>query len=480
MARTKFGTLLLAFLVLSLSACNTLQSLLPQPKPFEAHVVGEGYQTVAPGETATYTLRLSFREGAGPVTLRVALADPCAKGTSYCPGWDSTRYPGVEHPRETLTLTPGTPEVSLAFQVASDALPQGPFKYEVVLTGQDASGKTVEEVVPLYLKILPPGERSGMEAWNFWRSYLGLSPVREDPEWSFWAWLHSRYMAMNYPNNLPHDEDLSQPFASPEGQQAGRKGNEWGYFSRRSGQPYWPPEESPINGWIAAPFHRFNMIAPRATNGGFGIYKDAGPVPGYGDGYGRSWANLPNLYGGTGSVPYLLFPAPDRELALERYQGRENPNPTAPCMNPDNSPKRPFLTQEGLTWDDGTGVVRTPIGLPLTLQTFPASPVDTEVLEGRLTRLSDGSLNPLCAYGSLQYWEERDSWREKALKILRGQGAVIAFPHEPLTPGAEYEAYLKVRLGSEVREFTWRFRVASQGNLRPLRVEPAHEFWEVR
>ena len=162
MARTKFGTLLLAFLVLSLSACNTLQSLLPQPKPFEAHVVGEGYQTVAPGETATYTLRLSFREGAGPVTLRVALADPCAKGTSYCPGWDSTRYPGVEHPRETLTLTPGTPEVSLAFQVASDALPQGPFKYEVVLTGQDASGKTVEEVVPLYLKILPPGERSGM------------------------------------------------------------------------------------------------------------------------------------------------------------------------------------------------------------------------------------------------------------------------------------------------------------------------------
>ncbi|SDF48771.1 hypothetical protein SAMN04488243_1662 [Thermus arciformis] len=222
------------------------------------------------------------------------------------------------------------------------------------------------------------------------------------------------------------------------------------------------------------------MTDPRVANGGFGIYKDAGPVPGYGDAYGRSWANLPNLYGGTASVPYLLFPAPDREVALERYQGRENPNPTAPCSNPDRPPQRPFLTQEGLTWDDGTGVVRTPIGLPLTLQTFPTSPVDTQVLEARLTRLSDGAPNPLCAYGSSQYWEERDSYREKASMILRIWGAVIAFPHEPLTPGAEYEAYLKVRLGAEVREFTWRFRVATQGDLRPLRVEPAPEFQEVR
>jgi len=480
MARTKFGTLLLAFLVLSLSACNTLQSLLPQPKPFEAHVVGEGYQTVAPGETATYTLRLSFREGAGPVTLRVALADPCAKGTSYCPGWDSTRYPGVEHPRETLTLTPGTPEVSLAFQVASDALPQGPFKYEVVLTGQDASGKAVEEVVPLYLKILNPGERSGMEAWNFWRTYLGLPPVREDPEWSFWAWLHSRYMAMNYPDVPPHDEDLSQPFASQEGQWAGMRGNEGGSLSRANGQPYWPPEERPINRWIAAPFHRFNMIDPRAVNGGFGIYRDVAAIPGYEDGWGRSWANLPNLYGGTpGSAPQL-FPAPDRTLVLNRYSGGEDPNPTAPCSNPSRPQVRPFLTQEGLTWDNGAGAVGTPIGLPLTLQTFPSSPVDTQVLEARLTRLSDGALNPLCAYGSLQYWEERDFWHQRALAILRSRGAVIALPHEPLTPGAEYEAYLKVRLGSEVREFTWRFSVAAQSDLRPLRVEPAHEFWEVR
>ncbi len=466
---------------LLLAACGNLTLPGLQPKPFTGALDTQALQTVAPGGQVQVPVRAVFNDPkVDSLTLTVRLADPCAKGTSSCPGWDASRYPGVTHPAEGLTLTPATPTALLTFRVDPSALPQGPFKYELVLSGRDASGRAVEEVVPLYLKVLRPGERSGMEAWNFWRDYMGLPRVREDLEWSFWAWLHSRYMAMNYPNKLPHDEDLSQPFASLWGQQAGRRGNEWGSLSRANGQPYWPPEEGSINWWIATPFHRFNMIDPRAVNGGFGVYKDVGPVPGFGDGYGRTWANLPNLYGGSpGSAPQL-FPAPDKVLPLNQYSGRESPNPTAPCSNPSRPQVRPFLTQEGLTWDDGTGRVRTPIGPAITLQTFPSSPVDTQVLEARLTRLSDGALNPLCAYGSLQYREERDFWYQRALIGLRGWGAVIAFPHQPLTPGAEYEAYLRVGLGSEVREFTWRFSVAAQGDLRPLRVEPSFELQEGR
>jgi len=320
-----------------------------------------------------------------------------------------------------------------------------------------------------------------MEYWNFWRDYMGYAPVREDPEWSFRAWLHGRYLAMNADRRpFAHDEDLSYPFSSPEGREAGRRGNEWGFVSRRNGQPYWPTEEASINWWIAAPFHRFNMIDPRAVNGGFGVYKDVGPVPGWGDGWGRTWANLPNLYGGSPGTRPQVFPAPDKPVPLNLYGGRENPNPTAPCSNPSMPQVRPFLTQEGLAWDDGNGRVVNPIGLPITLQTFPSAPVDTEVLDARLTRLSDGALNPLCAYGSLQYWEGRDFWYQRALPGLRGWGAVIALPHDPLTPGETYEAYLKVRLGSEVREFTWRFSVAGQSDLRPLRVAPSLELQEGR
>jgi len=461
---------------------NLTLTVTAAPPPFTGALdLPSPLQTVAPGGQVQVPVRVAFNDSrVASVTLTVRLADPCAKGTSYCPGWDASRYPGVAHPTESHTLTPASPSATLTFRVDPGALSQGPFKYELVLSGWDASGNPREEVVPFYLKVLAPGERSGMEAWNFWRDYLGLPRVREDPEWSFRAWLHSRYRTMNHPYGLPHDEDLSQPFASPEGREAGRRGNEWGSFSRRNGQPYWPPEELGIDRWIVGPFHRFNMIDPRAVNGGFGVYRDVGSVPGLGDGLGRTWANLPSLYGGSSGTRSQVFPAPDRPVPLNHYQGWENPNPIPPCSNPSMPRVRPFLTQEGLTWEDGSGRVRDPIGLPITLQTFPSAPVDTEVLDARLTRLSDGALNPLCAYGSLQYWEERDFWRQKAMLILRGWGAVIALPHRPLTPGEAYEAYLKVRLGSEVREFTWGFSVAGESDLRPLRVEPSLELQEGR
>jgi len=456
----------LSALVLLLSAC---QNLLQVPKPPVEALAGTGELLEArPGETRQVKVRLA--QGAEGAQVYLRLADPCAKGTSYCPGWDATRYPGVEHTRERFTLTATSPEATFTLSVAQDALPQGPFKWEVVAV--DQGGR--EWTFPVYLRIPTEGQ-GAVAALREWRTRAGLPGVEEDPEWAWRAWLHSRYAVMNYPNNLPHDEDLAQPFASEEGQSAGRVGNEWMSYFKKNGQPYWRPDQVPVNWWVAAPFHRFNLTYPWPLRVGSGAYRDVGPVPGYGDGWGRSRSNFPNLSPWTSdrSVREVLFPAPGMRVPLATYQGRENPNPTYPCSHPEAPSQRPFLTQEGLTWDDGQGVVRNPIGFPVTLMTFAQQ--DTRVLEARVVRVSDGAVNPVCAYGSLQYWEDRDFWRDRAIAGLRGYGAVIIFPHEPLTPGEEYEVYLKAQIGSQVWEKTWRFQVEGDGNLWPLRLRESLE-----
>lgn len=441
-------TLVLAGL---LPACNTL-TLGPKPNPVALSASPDAVAYADAG--GAYTLTLTLQDTAKPVEVSLALADPCAKGTAYCPGWDASRYPGVTHPTGTYTLDSANPRVDLTFQVDATALPQGPFKYEIQV--KDAEGDAW--VTPFYLKIRDPSGRSALEALADWRERAGLPGVKEDPEWSFKAWLHSRYMILNYPNNLPHDEDLSQPFATSGGKEAA-PGNEWIWRMRQNNQPVFPPEEQSVNWWIAAPFHRFNLVYPWPMTRGFGIYRDVGPAPGYGDGFGRSSANLPNLSPWTSdrATQEVLFPSPGMRLPLDRFQGGEDPYPIYPCSNPNIPPKRPFLTQEGLTWDDGAAGVVTPIGFPITVMTFAWQ--DTQVLEAWVRRVSDGAENPVCAYGSLQYWEEREFWRERGIIGLRGRGALVVIPHEPLTPGETYEVYIRGRVGSEEKTWTWRFAV---------------------
>ncbi|GAA6760945.1 hypothetical protein [Thermus oshimai] len=149
--RKAFWLLGLTALSLSLSAC---QGLLQVPKPpVEALGAGELLEA-RPGESREMRVRLAPGVQGAEVYLR--LADPCAKGTASCPGGDASRYPGVEHTRERFTLSASQPEATFTLAVAQDALPQGPFKWEVVAV--DGAGK--EWTFPVYLRI-PYGDRGG-------------------------------------------------------------------------------------------------------------------------------------------------------------------------------------------------------------------------------------------------------------------------------------------------------------------------------
>ncbi|WP_022799431.1 hypothetical protein [Thermus islandicus] len=125
MAKTK---VLLSLATLLLAACGKLNLPGLTPPPFTGALgLPSPLQTVAPGGQVQVPVRATFNDPqVASATLTVRLADPCAKGTSNCPGWDASRYPGVAHPTGSYTLTPGNPSATLTFQVDAGALPQGP------------------------------------------------------------------------------------------------------------------------------------------------------------------------------------------------------------------------------------------------------------------------------------------------------------------------------------------------------------------
>jgi hypothetical protein len=86
-------------------------------------------------------------------------------------------------------------------------------------------------------------------------------------------------------NPFAHDEDLSYPFASPEGREAGRRGNvAWWYEVTSSSTPAeqvpWPLESRLFNVWVAVPFHRLSVISPLPPRAASASTRTGCPTPG--------------------------------------------------------------------------------------------------------------------------------------------------------------------------------------------------------
>ncbi|WP_022799495.1 hypothetical protein [Thermus islandicus] len=116
--------IVLLALGLVLAACGKLNLPGLTPPPFTGALgLSSPLQTVAPGGQVQVPVQATFNDPqVASVTLTVRLADPCAKGTSNCPGWDASRYPRVAHPTGSYTLTPGNPSATLTFQVDAGAI----------------------------------------------------------------------------------------------------------------------------------------------------------------------------------------------------------------------------------------------------------------------------------------------------------------------------------------------------------------------
>lgn len=217
------------------------------------------YLELPPGGEGTLTVRLASGADGARVFLR--MADPCAQGKANCPGWDTTRYPGVEHTREAFTLSASSPEATFRFSVAQDALPQGPFKWEVV--AQDSSGK--EWTTPVYLRILREGDEGFLQAVNRWRSLVGVRLAQgEDLERGFECWQYGRYGVKNWNNpDYPHTTDPSKPFWTPGADRCAQTNHLPAMihclYSERPLPPNFPARALDI--LVSVPIHRFAWLA---------------------------------------------------------------------------------------------------------------------------------------------------------------------------------------------------------------------------
>lgn len=442
--RFLLGSLVLGLLPL-LSACGNL--LQAQKPPVEVLAPQNGYYEAHPGEEKTLTVRLA--PGAEGAQVYLRLSDPCAQGKANCPGWDTTRYPGVEHTRETFTLSASSPEATFRFTVAQDALPQGPFKWEVVAV--DGQGR--EWTTPVYLRILQPGDVGPLEAINYWRNMVGVVPAgAEDLERSFKCWQYGRYAVKNWGNfDYPHTTDPNKPFWTKGADDCATTSQTPGWSTIRRDQI---KDTFFLSVLLAVPIHRTTWVEERTAQPSAwgGYYLESRTSGGYLLYYGMSGYNL---FRGTPPAvkKEVLFPPSGSAVPL-RYIYDEWPSPIEAC-NANQAHKLPYRSIQA-TW-------QSPVGLPITVMTsVPGQAVETEVTYARLVRTTDGVEVPVCGLGSSQFWNQDPVATQRGVSYLAEYGMLIVLPKDPLDPGQEYEVEVKGLFNGQEKSYRWRFRVATE------------------
>ncbi len=253
-------------------------------------------------------------------------------------------------------------------------------------------------------------------SWN--RALVGLGPVVEDPELSRTCRLHLDYLYMLSEELgspvLSHTEDLSKPYASEEGNQAGIDS------VLSLGQA---DIGAAIDGWMNTLYHRLPLIHPGLERVGI-AYRDAFACVRY-----RPGTN------GSVAAPYpILWPPPDIVGTDRTFGGNESPCPTVadplaggPC------PGSAAIATIGL---HGMG------GLADVTATF--------------VNLDTGAEVPLFA----TYWDQGASPHEQ-MGYVEGTVAVVPEPGSSLER-ALYEVTVNATVGGSAQTYRWRFRTARE------------------
>lgn len=251
---------------------------------------------------------------------------------------------------------------------------------------------------------IPPNAH-WLDVVNYYRAMAYLPPVREDPALSRGAGLHSCYMLLN---DISHDEVPGRPGYTPEGDEAGNKGNV------AVSTVYGDPDRKHIELWMTGPFHAIGILRHQLRTVGYGRCDRQ-------DTRWRSGATLNVISGADWSAPRppfpILWPGNGTTTSLNRFV-TEFPDPMKMC---------------GWT---------APAGLPV-IALLPYAPSN---VSGSMSGPS-GNLQ-VCVLHAGNVSDPT------AGAILRGDNAVIVIPRQPLSPGLH-----RVSVQTAAGPVNWSFTV---------------------
>jgi hypothetical protein len=390
-------------IALTLSACGSLPGSIGIIPPTGPQLTDVPRQTLQPGQQVTVPLNYTVPTGK-TVTLSVATPAP-------------------------ELLTAAITGTTLTLTAATTATPQG--LIPVTLTATDGTNTTTTRV-PVEIGTLIQQE---FARFNAVRAQANLNPVSFDENTSMNCWLHGRYTLLN--GVLEHTENLSLPFATPEGRDCASKSNLSVSYS---------PISKPLNlnltdGLFTAPFHAVGMLDSTQTSVGLGAFVRTNPnYSTFSEIGGGITSILPSNLG-TPPAP-VMFPGNATTTDLSVGSQGERPNPIASCPTFDPTQRT---------------------GLPLIVTT--GTYADTTASNATITE--DGQPVNVCAYGSTQYVNTSGgtinyttgpvSEQDVGRSILKGYGAVFIVPQKPLNPGKTYAVSVNVN-GQPI---SWSFKTSS-------------------
>jgi hypothetical protein len=259
---------------------------------------------------------------------------------------------------------------------------------------------------------------------NWYRTVLGLPEAAHDPDLSAGCALHVAYLiALSEELGAPqlgHSEDLTKPYASEEGNQAGIDS------VLSLGTPH---ISGAIDGWMNTLYHRLPLIHPGLMR--VGIHYETATI---GDS-SSAWACVLYRQGTDGrtTTPHpVLFPPADIVGTSRTFGGNESPCPTVedplgggPC------PGSAAIPSVGLHRLGAIGDV-----------------------SGTFTNLETGEAVPLFA----SYFHQGPSPHEM-MGYLDGSLALVPEPETTLINGL-YEVHVDATLDGTAHTYRWRFRTA--------------------